>query len=193
MTNFELLILAISLTFDTFAVSVGGGIAMPNLKFSKKAMIMAFFGAFQAAYLFLGWFVGGKFANIITEWDHWVAFVILTYLGGKMAIGAIKGGDDEEQANKKDFLCLKRLAVLATATSIDAIAVGASLAMLQISVMQIANTTLFTFLATAVASFIGLQGGIRLGHKVGKKAELWGGVILILIGMKIVIEHVITL
>lgn len=192
MTNFELLILAISLTFDTFAVSVGGGIAMPNLKLSKKAMIMAFFGVFQAAYLFLGWFVGGKFANFIVEWDHWVAFAILTYLGGKMAIGAVKGGDDEE-TSKKDFLCVKRLAVLATATSIDAIAVGASLAMLEIDVPHILNTIFFTFVATAIAAFIGLQGGSRLGHKVGKKAELWGGVILILIGMKIVIEHVITL
>ncbi len=192
MTNFELLVLAISLTFDTFAVSVGGGIAIPNLKLSKKAMIMAFFGVFQAAYLFLGWFVGGKFANFIVEWDHWVAFAILTYLGGKMAIGAVKGGDEEE-TSKKDFLCVKRLAVLATATSIDAIAVGASLAMLEIDIPHILNTTFFTFAATAVAAFIGLQGGSRLGHKVGKKAELWGGVILILIGMKIVIEHVITL
>ena len=106
MTNFELLILAISLTFDTFAVSVGGGISMPNLKFSKKAMIMAFFGVFQAAYLFLGWFVGGKFASFIVEWDHWVAFAILTYLGGKMVVGAIKGEDDE-QTNKKDLMLLK--------------------------------------------------------------------------------------
>ena len=192
MTNIELLILAISLTFDTFAVSVGGGIALPNLKLSKKAMIMAFFGVFQAAYLFLGWFVGGKFANFIVEWDHWVAFAILAYLGGKMVVGAIKGGDEDEPG-KKDFLCLRRLAILATATSIDAIAVGASLAMLEIDVMHIAVTTFFTFAATAIAAFIGLQGGSRLGSKVGKKAELWGGVILIVIGIKILIEHVITL
>ena len=192
MTNFELLVLAVSLTFDTFAVSVGGGISMPNLKLSKKARIMAFFGVFQAAYLFAGWFVGGKAANFITEWDHWVAFAILTYLGGKMFIGALKGGEEEE-ANRRDFLCFKRLAVLATATSIDAIAVGASLAMLEIGLVQISYTTLFTFIATAIAAFIGLQGGSRLGHKAGKKAELWGGVILIVIGMKILIEHVITL
>ena len=82
--------------------------------------------------------------------------------------------------------------MLATATSIDAIAVGASLAMLDISLQQIGFTTLMTFIATAVASFIGLQGGSKLGHKAGKKAEIWGGVILILIGMKILIEHVIT-
>ncbi len=193
MTNFELLILAISLTFDTFAVSLGGGISMPNLKFSKKAMIIAFFGVFQAAYLFVGWFVGGKFANFITDWDHWVAFAILAWLGGKMFLGALKGGEeDEDKPKKSDFLCVKRLAILATATSIDAIAVGASLAILNINTTQISNVTFFTFIATAVAAFIGLQGGIRLGNKVGKKAEMWGGVILIVIGMKILIEHVIT-
>ena len=194
MTNFELLILAISLTFDTFAVSVGGGISMPTLKFKKKAIIMAFFGVFQAAYLFAGWFVGDKAASFIVEWDHWVAFAILTYLGGKMFLGALKGdgSDSEEGASKRDFLCFKRLAVLATATSIDAIAVGASLAMLDISLPQISFTTLMTFIATAVAAFIGLQGGSKLGHKAGKKAEIWGGVILIVIGMKILIEHVIT-
>lgn len=192
MTNFELLILAISLTFDTFAVSVGGGISMPNLKLKKKAMIIAFFGVFQAAYLFAGWFVGDKAASFIVEWDHWIAFGILTYLGGKMLLGAIKGGDSEEETSKRDFLCFKRLAVLATATSIDAIAVGVSLAMLDISLLQIGNTTFFTFVATAVASYIGLQGGSKLGHKAGKKAEIWGGVILIVIGMKILIEHVIT-
>lgn len=192
MTNLELLILAVSLTFDTFAVSVGGGISLPNIKLSRKAMIIAFFGIFQAAYLFAGWFIGGKAANFIIEWDHWVAFAILSYLGGKMLVEAIKGGEEEEKTSKRDFLCWRRLAVLATATSIDAIAVGASLAMLQIGVLQISYTTLFTFIATAIASFIGLQGGSRLGHKVGRKAEIWGGVILIVIGMKILIEHVIT-
>ena len=166
---------------------------MPTLKLKKKAMIIAFFGVFQAAYLFAGWFVGDKAASFIVEWDHWVAFAILTYLGGKMFLGALKGdSDDDEGASKRDFLCFKRLAILATATSIDAIAVGASLAMLDISLQQIGFTTLMTFIATAVASFIGLQGGSKLGHKAGKKAEIWGGVILILIGMKILIEHVIT-
>lgn len=193
MTNFELLVLSISLTFDTFAVSIGGGISMPNMKLSRKAMVIAFFGVFQAAYLFAGWFAGDKAASFIVEWDHWVAFVILTYLGGKMFLGALKGdSDDDEGASKRDFLCFKRLAVLATATSIDAIAVGASLAMLDISLQQIGFTTLMTFIATAVASFIGLQGGSKLGHNAGKKAEIWGGVILIVIGMKILIEHVIT-
>ncbi len=196
MTQIELLVLAISLTFDTFAVSVGGGISMPNMKLSRKAMVIAFFGVFQAAYLFAGWFLGYQAASFIVEWDHWVAFVILTYLGGNMFLGALKGDDSSESgdggASKRDFLCIKRLAVLATATSIDAIAVGASLAMLDIDLQNIGFTTFYTFVATAVAAYIGLQGGSKLGHKAGKKAEIWGGVILIIIGMKILIEHVIT-
>ena len=190
MTYIELLILAVSLTFDTFAVSVGGGISLPNVKFSKKAMIIAFFGIFQAAYLFAGWFVGGKFANFISEWDHWAAFAILMWLGGKMVYGTLKGGADEEEGPKKsDFLCVKKLAVLATATSIDAVAVGASLALIQIDTVKILVATFFTFAATAVASYIGLQFGKKLGSKVGKKAELLGGVILIIIGIRILVEH----
>lgn len=195
MTYFELLILAVTLTFDTFAVSVSGGISLPaNVKMLRKASIIAFFGFFQAAYLFAGWFVGGKAANFISEWDHWVAFVILAYLGGKMLFGAI-GKKDEcpgESAEKPDFLSWKKLSYLATATSIDAVAVGASMALLEIEAARIFVTVLFTFAATALASFIGLQGGRKLGCRIGNKAEMWGGVILVLIGVKILIEHIIT-
>jgi len=192
MTHFELLILAISLTFDTFAVSVGGGISMPNMKLSRKAMVIAFFGVFQAAYLFAGWFLGDQAASFIVEWDHWVAFVILTYLGGKMFLGAIKGDDSSESGDgtsKRDFLCIKRLAVLATATSIDAIAVGVSLAMMDIIFSRILFVTLFTFIFTALASFIGLEGGKTLGTRVGSRASLLGGIILLIIGIKILLEH----
>lgn len=186
MTYFELLILAVTLTFDTFAVSVGGGISLPNLKMSKKAEIIAFFGVFQGAYLLAGWFIGGKFANFIDQWDHWVAFAILTYLGGKMFIGGLSKGEDEHHP---DFLSLKKLFFLATATSIDAVAVGASLALLHIDSSAISVTAVFTIIATAIASYLGLQGGKKLGNRVGKKAELWGGVILIFIGLKILIGH----
>ena len=190
MTYFELIILALSLTFDTFAVSVGGGISLPNIERSRKAMIIAFFGFLQAAYLFAGWFIGGKFANIISQWDHWIAFAILAYLGGKMVFGAISNKEEDEHI--PDFLRWKKLFILATATSIDAVAVGASLALIQITYIKISVTVFFTFIFTALASFTGLQGGKKLGDKVGKKAEIWGGVILILIGMRILIEHVIT-
>lgn len=190
MTYPELMILAVSLTFDTFAVSVGGGMSLPDdINKSRKAYIIAFFGFFQALYLFAGWFVGGKFANFITEWDHWVAFAILFYLGGRMVYGAIGKKQDEEKPVASDFLRHKRLLVLATATSIDAIAVGASLAMLDTGTEKILATVAFTFIATAAASLIGLQGGKKLGGRIGNKAETWGGLILIFIGMKILIEH----
>lgn len=187
MSYAELLILAISLTFDTFAVSISGGISLPNIKFSKKAIIMAFFGVFQALYLFIGWFVGGKFAHFIVQWDHWVAFAILLYLGGKMLYEGIKNNDDEP--GSVNLLSYKKIAVLATATSIDAIAVGVSLAFADIPTLKIMVVTVMTLVATMIASYIGLQGGRRLGNRVGSKASIWGGVILIFIGVRIVVEH----
>lgn len=194
MTYLELMILAVSLTFDTFAVSVSGGMSLPcSVKNSKKAMIIAFFGFMQAAYLFAGWFVGGKFANFITDWDHWVAFVILVYLGGRMVLGSVgKKEEEEEKPAAADFLRPKKLFILATATSIDAVAVGASLAMLDTGTGRILATVAFTFIATAAASLIGLQGGRKLGSRIGSKAEIWGGVILIFIGARILIEHIVT-
>lgn len=195
MTYLELLVLAVSLTFDTFAVSVGGGMSLPdNVKMSRKAAIVAFFGFFQAAYLFAGWFIGGKFANFIVEWDHWVAFGILAYLGGKMLYDAVgkKGECCSEEVERHDFLSWSKLLFLATATSIDAVAVGASMALLQIDTLRVMVTVLFTFAATAAASFTGMQGGRKLGAKAGRKAEIWGGVILVVIGVRILIEHIIT-
>lgn len=188
MGYLELLVLAISLVFDTFAVSVSGGITLPkNIKFTKKAMIMAFFAFFQAGYLFLGWFIGEKFAHHITQWDHWIAFSILAYLGGKMLYDGIKGGEDS--GGNINLLSLKSLLFLATATSIDAIAVGASLAFVSIGSGQMAFVTFATFAATFFASYAGLQGGKKLGDRVGGRASILGGVILIVIGIKILIEH----
>lgn len=184
------MILAVSLTFDTFAVSVTGGISLPyNTGKSRKAMIIAFFGLLQAAYLFAGWFVGGKFAGLIADWDHWVAFVILIYLGGRMVFGTIGKKGEEVKPPVADFLNFRKLFVLATATSIDAVAVGASLAMLDTDTARILATAAFTFIATAAASLIGIQGGRKLGSRIGGKAEIWGGLILIFIGMKILIGH----
>lgn len=191
MGYFELLILAISLVFDTFAVSVSGGISLPkSIKLSKKAMIMAFFGFFQAVYLFFGWFVGEKFAHHITQWDHWIAFAILLYLGSKMIYDGVKGeGGSNGTVN---LLSMKSLFFLATATSIDAVAVGASLAFVAIGTTKIIFTVLTTFAVTFLASYAGLQGGKRVGDKVGGRASVLGGSILLVIGTKILIEHLMT-
>ena len=112
-----------------------------------------------------------------------------------MVIGSLKddGGDDDNKDGKNDFLSYRRLAFLATATSIDAIAVGASLAMVQINIYRILITVFFTFVSTAAACIIGLQGGKKLGTKVGKKSEIFGGVILILIGIRIILSHILSI
>ncbi len=201
MTVLELLLLAVTLCFDTFAVSVGGGLSLRNVKFSKKAVIMAFFASFQAGLLFLGWITGSLFASHIMDWDHWIAFAILLYIGGKMILdnfsevfgkGKKEGEDDNECGCKKgvDLLNYRTLAILSVATSIDAIAVGVSLALVDITAAKIGFTIAMTFLFTALASYTGLVGGEKIGCRIGAKASIFGGIVLVLIGVKIVAEHI---
>ena len=197
MTVFELLLLAVSLCFDTFAVSLGGGMSVRNVKFSKKAVIMAFFAFFQAGLLFLGWAVGASFASYIMEWDHWIAFVILSYIGGKMAIENYKEGFKADSAGQNcccsqkgiNLLRYRTLITMCIATSIDAIAVGASLAFVNISPFHTFFVTVMTFLFTALACYIGITSGEKIGCRIGSKASFAGGAVLMLIGVKILVEH----
>lgn len=190
MSLFELLILAISLCFDTFAVSLGGGMGLKNNKFSKKAFIMAFFGFFQAALLFTGWAAGAFFAPYINKWDHWIAFVILAYIGGKMIIENIGDKESKEEAAiQVNLENIRTLSILAIATSIDAVAVGVSLAFVDLSLVRVLFVTLFTFIFTALASLVGMESGRKIGARIDKKATILGGSILLLIGLKILIEH----
>ena len=200
MTGFELLLLAISLCFDTFAVSLGGGLSVRDVKFSKKAVIMAFFAFFQAGLLLLGWAVGASFESYITNWDHWIAFAILMYFGGKMVVENYKEGfgkkfEEPDQnccCQKKgiNLLRYKTLVTMCIATSIDAIAVGASLAFISISTFKIIFVVLMTFIFTALACYIGITGGEKIGCRIGAKATLVGGLVLVIIGLKIVAEHI---
>lgn len=190
MSWLELLILAVSLSFDTFAVSIGGGTALPDLKSSGRLKIMTFFALFQSVFLFAGWYIGGKFTHIITDWDHWVAFVILLYIGGKMFLGAFKDGDcEQEKQEAEGMLQNKKLVILSVATSIDAVAVGVSLAFINLATDRMFGAAVMTALVTAAAAYAGLVGGRKLGCYIGKRAEMIGGLILIAIGGKILIEH----
>ena len=205
MTGIELLLLAVSLCFDTFAVSLGGGMSVRNVKFSKKAKVMAFFACFQAGLLFLGWALGASFARYIMNWDHWIAFVILMYIGGKMVIENYKEGfgkkneesgqDDQQKCccKEKGINLLRRrtLITMCIATSIDAIAVGASLAFVDITPLQTMFVTLMTFLFTALACYVGITSGEKIGCRFGAKATLVGGAVLVIIGLKILLEHLI--
>ncbi|MEF9930780.1 MAG: manganese efflux pump [Bacteroidales bacterium] len=189
MTYLELFILAISLSIDTFAVSISGGIVLHKIKKLWTVKIMSFLALFQAGFLFAGWLLGKQFASIITDWDHWFAFVILTYIGGKMILDFFKVPDGYEKKNSANILNTKKLIILSVATSIDAIAVGISLAFINIIIIKIYFVTLITFIITAFAAYIGLTSGQKLGNYVGKRAELIGGIILIFIGIRILIEH----
>ena len=183
----ELLLIAVGLSMDAFAVSVCKGLGMKTgINLKQTFLIALFFGGFQALMPFIGWLVGSQFEKYITAYDHWIAFVLLCFIGGKMLYECIfkKGEDTVESESALD---IKELFVLAIATSIDALAVGVTFALLPD--VNIGTSVLFIGLTTFLLSGIGVFIGNRFGSRFEKKAEIAGGVILILIGLKILLEH----
>ncbi len=181
MTFAELLLIGVGLSMDAFAVAVCKGLGMRKFNTGQAGIIALFFGFFQAAMPMLGWLLGRQFEHYITSIDHWIAFALLGFIGGKMIVEAIRGGEDE--STRFD---IKELLVLAVATSIDALAVGITFAFLGISIVSSAVTIGVT---TFLISFAGVAIGNRFGTKLKDKAELLGGVILVLLGVKILLEH----
>lgn len=196
MSYVELLLIGLSLCFDTFAVSLTGGICM-KVKPNKWQTIKIFmtFALFQMGLTLVGWLLGTGFYIYIERIDHWIAFGLLAYIGGSMVLEGMHGKDDvscEDCAKSRtDLLDPKKLCLLAVATSIDALAVGISLAMVALSVLKIITVMSSIFIFTALASYVGLNGGRALGDRLGSKPELFGGCILLVIGVKILIEHLV--
>ena len=178
----KLLFIAVSLAMDAFAVSVCKGLNMKKINYKHAVIIGGFFGVFQAVMPLIGWAVGKQFADLVTSVSHWIAFGLLVFIGGKMLIEAIKGGDDEEVPDGLDY---KELFVLAVATSIDALAVGVVFAFENVKIVP---SVLLIGVVTFVLSVIGVAVGNRFGAKYNKRAEIAGGVILILLGTKILLE-----
>ena len=165
----ELLLMGVGLAMDAFAVSVCKGLSMKKLNKKQAVVIGLYFGGFQALMPLVGWVLGSQFQQYITNIDHWIAFVLLGFIGGKMVIEAVKEWNEEDIVEVKDQpLDHKNMLLLAIATSIDALAVG---------------------ITTMIISIIGVVVGNFFGGKYKHKAELVGGVILILLGLKILIEH----
>lgn len=189
MTNLDIWLLAIGLAMDCFAVSIASGIIMKSIRL-RPMLSMAFaFGFFQALMPLLGWIGASFFSHLIEDWDHWIAFAILVFLGGRMVCESFK---DEECRHEFDPTNLNVLLTLAVATSIDALAVGISFAFLgTYSIYTILPPIGIIGLVSFVLSLAGLMFGICFGHSLARKlrAELWGGIILIAIGTKILIEH----
>jgi len=184
---FTLLLMGAGLSMDAFAVSICKGLSMRKVNKKQCLVIGLFFGGFQALMPFIGWVLGSQFEQYITSIDHWIAFILLGFIGGKMVVEAIREKDEAVEVGKMDPpLDLKEMFILAIATSIDALAVGITFAFLQVPIVEAVSIIGIT---TFVISVIGVYVGNFFGNRYKKKAELAGGIILILIGVKILLEH----
>lgn len=185
MEIFSLLILAIALAMDSFAVSITVGLSIKQFHFSTVGKVCFLFAFFQGTMPVIGWWLGQTFADAISSYDHWVVFVLLLFIGGKMVLGAIKY---QEAAPFINVYSNKTITTLAIATSIDALAVGISFSLLQVNIVLPA---VVIGLVTFIFSFLGISIGWKLGSICRNKIELIGGLLLIGIGIKILIEHLV--
>ena len=179
----ELLLIGVGLSMDAFAVSICKGLAMRRVNKKQAFVIGLFFGGFQALMPFIGWALGTQFESYITSIDHWIAFALLAFIGSKMIAEAVRPEDENVEIDKLDPpLDLKEMLVLAVATSIDALAVGITFAFLN---YPIGEAAMIIGLTTFCISIGGVYVGNFFGNRYKKKAELAGGIILVLIGVKI--------
>ena len=178
----ELFLIGVGLSMDAFAVAICQGLSMTRIKWGHALTVGLYFGGFQALMPTLGFLLGYRFESFITSIDHWIAFILLALIGGNMIREAL--GKDEEHEN--DDFSFKAMLPLAVATSIDALAVGISFAFLGVDIVQAA---LLIGATTFVLSGVGIFVGNIFGSKYKSKAEFLGGVVLILIGLKILLEH----
>lgn len=182
MSLFTLFVTAVGLSMDAFAVSICKGLAMKKLSWKKALIIGLWFGGFQALMPTIGYLLGTKFESYVTAIDHWIAFVLLALIGANMIKEALCKEEDETN----DSIDIKTMFLLAVATSIDALAVGVTYAFLQV---QIVPAVTFIGVITFSLSVAGVKIGNVFGLKYKSKAEITGGVILILMGTKILLEH----
>ena len=186
MSTVEILLIGIGLSMDAFAVAICKGLGMRRINYRHTFIIALFFGGFQALMPFLGWLLGSRFAQYITRYDHWIAFVLLCFIGGSM-IRESRSEEDEEEMDAS--FRPKEMLTMAVATSIDALAVGVSFAFLGMGQGEILSAAGLIAATTFVFSAVGVSVGSVFGSRFKSKAELCGGVILILIGLKILLEH----
>lgn len=194
MSIFNIIIIGIGLAMDAFAVTIAKTLSLKDIKIKEILSIAGLFGIFQGLMPVLGYLLGIKFESYITSFDHWIAFILLTIIGGKMLYEAL--GEDETNesdceaaiTNVQTRLPFKTLLLLAIATSIDALAVGVSFAFLNVSIIAASLIiAITTFLLCIIAVYVGkFFGGI-----MQKRAEIFGGIVLILIGLKILLEHIL--
>lgn len=182
MSLIELFLIAVGLSMDAFAVAVCKGLAMPKMSWKGAAIVGLYFGGFQALMPFLGYLLGAGFNDAISAYDHWVAFILLALIGGNM----IRESREDEEESLDASLSFRSMVLLAIATSIDALAVGVTLAFLDVPIL---SSVCFIGVVTFCLSLVGVKAGNVFGCKYKSKAEFVGGLVLILIGLKILLEH----
>ena len=176
MELFEIIVIGIGLAMDAFAVSICKGLSMKKIDWKKAIIIALYFGIFQALMPVLGYFLGSAFSSFVQSVDHWIAFILLAIIGGNM----IKDSTDDEVEKRNDNVDVKTMLLLAIATSIDALAVGVTFAFFEVNLLfSITIIGIITF----ILSFLGVIIGNKFGDRFQNRAELAGGIILIIIGI----------
>jgi manganese efflux pump family protein len=191
MSLLELFVIAVGLSMDAFAVAICKGLAMKKINFKKAGIIGLYFGAFQGGMPLIGYFLGVQFQDKITSFDHWIAFALLGFIGINMIKESRNSSceiavDSVGTVNAYDSLAFKTMSVLAIATSIDALAVGVTFAFLNVNIVPAVS---FIGIVTFILSMVGVKIGNVFGEKFKSRAELVGGFILVLMGVKILLEH----
>lgn len=189
MSAWELLLIAVGLSMDAFAVAISAGLTMSRVTVGKALTVGLYFGAFQGLMPLLGYALATRFANSIMTYDHWIAFILLSLIGGKMIMESrpgVGGKDKKPQQAGEVSLSPGKMLPLAIATSIDAMAVGVSMAFLQVDIIPAVS---FIGITTLLLSMLGVGVGHVFGARFQAKAGLAGGLILVLIGLKILLEH----
>lgn len=181
----ELLLIGVGLSMDAFAVAICQGLSMTKIRWGHALTVGLYFGGFQALMPFIGWMLGSQFAGRIQRYDHWIAFILLAFIGGNMIREALSDGEDEEAAVGAG-VDHKKLFFMAVATSIDALAVGVTFAFLDTAILPAISLIGCTTFCISVA---GIAVGCWFGARYKKRAEVTGGAILVLLGIKILLEH----
>ena len=182
----ELFLLAVGLSMDAFAVSICKGLGMKKINFKVAVVLGLFFGGFQAGMPLIGWALGSQFLGVIGPIDHWIAFILLAIIGGKRIWEAVAEPDDEGDGKDPNRIDLGEYLMLAIATSIDALAVGISFAALSVDIVP---AVAFIGVTTFAFTIAGVVIGHFFGARYEKPASIVGGVVLILIGLKVLLEH----
>ena len=186
MSVVELFILAVGLSMDAFAVAICKGLCMRKVTIKKAGIVGLYFGLFQAGMPMIGYILGSQFSDKISSIDHWIAFILLSLIGISMIKESLEKEEKSECKTEEEELSFKNMSILAVATSIDALAVGVTFAFLKVNIIPAVS---FIGITTLVLSMIGVKIGNIFGVRYKSKAELVGGIILILMGIKILLEH----